>query len=180
MKNRLLFWVTLWLLPGAVTVVDAAESQASAIIPLTKAKDQIMLALKHAELSLASHEAGGRQTRIHLQHVLNILQGKGGADYQKKVENPGDGYGVLQYLKDANALVKPDSTAAQGIEFTFAYLHEAVEHANHARRADTMKAMYRNAGLVAGMLSAALGRPESETPVTGTLSFTLKTLGQPQ
>jgi hypothetical protein len=179
MRNRLLLWVAVWLLSGAVAVVAAAD-QASPVTALTKAKDQLALALKHAELSLAPHQPGSGWQRVHMQHVLNILEGKDGADYQKKVENPGDGYGALRYLKDANALVRPDSEAAQGIEFTFAYLTEAVEHANHALRADTIKAIHRNAGLVVGMLSAALGRPEAETPVTGTLGFTLKKLGQPQ
>ena len=178
MRNQLLIWVAVWLLPGAVTMAGAAEPQASPITALTKAKDQLTLALKHAELSLAPHQPGSGWTRVHMQHVLNILEGKEGADFQKKVENPGDGYGVLRYLKDANALVKPDSDAAQGIEFTFAYLNEAVEHANDALRAKTMKAIHHNAGLVAGMISAALGRPESETPITGTLSFTLRTLGR--
>ena len=180
MRNRLLFWVAAWLLSVEVTVAGAAEPQGSPITALIKAKDQLVLALKHAELSLAPHQSGSGWTRVHMQHVLNILEGKGGADYQKKVENPGDGYGAVRYLKDANALVKPDSDAAQGIEFTFAYLNEAVEHANDALRADTVKAIHRNAGLVVGMLSSALGRAEAETPVTGTLSFTLKTLGRPQ
>ena len=113
-----------------------------------------------------------------MQHVLNILEGTDGADYQGKVENPGDGYDVVRYLKDANALVGPDSPAAQGIEFTFAYLDEAVEHANHVLRAKTTKAIHRNAGMVVGMLSAALGRADSDSPATGTLAFALNALGR--
>ena len=175
----------MWVLSGAVIVAGAAEPQASPMPALTKVQEQLMLALKHAELSLTTHQADKGQadkgwTRVHMQHVLNILEGKGGADYQKKVENPGDGYGALHYLKDANALVGPDSKAAQGIEFTFAYLNEAVEHANDALRADTMKAIQRNAGLVVGMITAALGRPDSETPIVGALAFTLKALGRSQ
>jgi hypothetical protein len=161
---------------GTVPLAGAAGPQASPIPVLTKVQEQLTLALKHAELSLAPNQAGKGWTRIHMQHVLNILEGKGGADYQAKVENPGDGYGAVNYLKDANALVGTDSKAAQGIEFTFAYLHEAVEHANEALRADTMKKIQRNAGLVVGMLTAALGRPESETPIVGALAFTLKAL----
>jgi hypothetical protein len=180
MRNRLLCCVVVWLLSGAATIAGGAESQASPITALTKAKEQLTLALKHAELSLAPHQLGNEWTRVHMQHVLNILEGKDGADYQKKVENPGDGYGALRYLKDANALVKRDSDAAQGIEFTFAYLNEAVEHANESLRGKTVKTIQHNAGLVAGMISAALGRPESESPITGTLSFTLRKLGRPQ
>ena len=167
------------VLSGAVIVARAAEPQASPMPALTKVQEQLTLALKHAELSL-TRQADKGWTQVHMQHVLNILEGKGGADYQKKVENPGDGYGALQYLKDANALVAPDSKAAQGIEFTFAYLNEAVEHANDALRADTMKAIQRNAGLVVGMITAALGRSDSETPIVGTLAYTLKALGRSQ
>ena len=176
MRNTLLVWLSVCVLSGAVTVARAAEPQASPMPALTKVQEQLTLALKHAELSLTTPQAGKGWTRVHMQHVLNILEGKGGADFQAKVENPGDGYGALHYLKDANALVGADSKAAQGIEFTFAYLNEAVEHANDALRADTIKAIQRNAGLVVGMITAALGRPESETPIVGALAFTLKAL----
>ena len=181
MKNRLptvLFVISACLLFGAVTIVQAADAQKTPLAALSKAKEQLTLGLKHAELSLAPHQPGSGWTRLHMQHVLNILEGKDGADYQGKVENPGDGYGVVRHLKDANALVGPDSKAAQGIEFTFAYLDEAIEHANHALRAATMKAIHHNAGLVAGMISAALGRADSDSPVTGTLAFALNALGQ--
>ena len=181
MRNTLwalLILVSVCLAVGVVTIAQAADLEATPLATLSKAKEQLMLALKHAELSLGPHQPGSGWTRIHMQHVLNILEGKDGADYQKKVENPGDGYGVVRYLKDANASVTPDGEAAQGIEFTFAYLEEAVEHANHALRAPTVKAIHHNAGLVAGMLSAALGRPESESPVTGTLAFALNALGR--
>jgi hypothetical protein len=180
MRNTLLFWISMCVLSGAVIVAEAAETQPSPMPALTKAQEQLTLALKHAELSLTTHQADKGWTRVHMQHVLNILEGKGGADYQKKVENPGDGYGALHYLRDANALVTPDSKAAQGIEFTFAYLNEAVEHANDALRADTMKAIQRNAGLVVGMITAALGRSDSETPIVGSLAYTLKALGRSQ
>jgi hypothetical protein len=180
MRNTLLFWISVCVLSGAVTVAEAAKPQASPMPALTKVQEQLALALKHAELSMTTGQADKGWTRLHMQHVLNILEGKSGADYQKKVENPGDGYGALQYLKDANALVTPDTKAAQGIEFTFAYLNEAVEHANHALRADTTKTMERNAGLVVGMITAALGRSDSETPIMGTLAYTLKALGRSQ
>ena len=168
------------LLGSALPMAQAGDRQATPLAALSKAKEQLTIALKHAELSLGPHKPGSGWTRIHMQHVLNILEGKDGADYQKKVENPGDGYGVVRYLKDANVLVSPDSEAAQGIEFTFAYIEEAVEHANHALRAPTVKAVHHNAGLVAGMLSAALGRADSESPVTGTLAFALNALGRSQ
>jgi len=183
MRNTLwtlLILVSICLPAGVVTMAQAADPQAKPVATLSKVKEQLTIALKHAELSLAPHQPGSGWTRIHMQHVLNILEGKDGPDYQKKAENPGDGYGVVRYLKDANASVQPDSDAAHGIEFTFAYLNEAVEHANHALRASAMKVIHHNAGLVAGMLSAALGRADSESPVTGTLAFALNALGRSQ
>ena len=180
MRNTLRIWlllVSFCLSAGGAPVAQAADPQATPVASLVKAKEQLRIALKHAELSLGPHK-GSDWTRIHMQHVLNILEGKDGTDYQKKVEDPGDGYGVVRYLKDANVSVTPDGEAAQGIEFTFAYLEEAVEHANHALRAATMKAIHHNAGLVAGMLSAALGRADSDSPVTGTLAFALNDLGR--
>ncbi len=166
------------LVSAAATMVQAADVQKTPLAELSKAKEQLTIALKHAELSLAPHQPGSGWTRLHMQHVLNILEGKEGADYQGKVENPGDGYGVIRHLKDANALVGPDSLSAQGIEFTFAYLDEAVEHANHALRGATMKAIHHNAGLVGGMVSAALGRADPDSPVTGTLTFAMNALGR--
>src|SRR5438094_10021840 len=110
------------VLSGAVSLAGAAEPQALPMTALTKVQEQLTLALKHAELSLTTPQAGKGCTRVHMQHVLNILEGKRGADYQAKVENPGQGHAALHYLKHANTVVGPDSKADQGIEFTFAYL----------------------------------------------------------
>ena len=107
MLPTLLFAVSACLFSGALTVVQAADAQKTPLAALSKAKEQLTLALKHAELSLAPHQPGSGWTRLHMQHVLNILEGKDGADYQGKVENPGDGFGVVRRRFRGDGAVAP-------------------------------------------------------------------------
>ena len=61
-------------------------------------REQMAVAFAHAELARKSSSLGGQQT--HSQHVVNIIEGSGGANYDASVGDPGDGNGVLNYAAD--------------------------------------------------------------------------------
>ena len=61
-------------------------------------REQMAVALVHAELAKSSSTLAAQQQ--HSQHVINIIGGSGGANYDASVGDPGDGQGVLNYAAD--------------------------------------------------------------------------------
>jgi LPXTG-motif cell wall-anchored protein len=61
-------------------------------------REQTATALTNANLSAGSDTIGGIQT--HACHVVNILEGSGGANFDGSCGNPGDGFGALNYAVD--------------------------------------------------------------------------------
>lgn len=61
-------------------------------------KDQTADALKHAGFAAAAGNIGGVQT--HACHVVNILEGLEGANYDASCVYAGDGFGALKYAAD--------------------------------------------------------------------------------
>lgn len=61
-------------------------------------REQVAAALAHAQLAEASTTLAGQQD--HAQHVINIVEGTGGANFDSSAANPGDGKGVLAYADD--------------------------------------------------------------------------------
>jgi hypothetical protein len=144
---------------------------------VTAGQQQLTLALQQAELALAAQGAANASLPFHLQHVINILEGKKGANYAA-AQSPiaGDGFGALNYLQEAYGALKNQPGAGKlqdAIEFALAYAREAEEHALHAIRGRNPR---HNAGLAVGMLSAALGLPEVDSPIRGTLAYAIKIL----
>ncbi len=178
----------VWILGLSVATVlgfaasgPAAESRIeNARISLEKAKAQIELALKQAELSLAPHQPGSGWTRQHMQRVLNVIEGRSGPDFRETIEDPGDGYGAVWHLRDAlDALPGGLSTdAGTALDHALAYLNDAAEHARRSLKGTSVAEVHREAGLVAGMLAAALGREGSSAPAIGALTYGLDSLGQ--
>ena len=175
-KKPIQIIVILGLLSGFSVTADASDVTPTILADLSKAQEQLVLALDHAQLSLSTRDPRGGVALMHLQHVVNILEGKTGANYAAGSPNPGDGYGAINYLRDAYALLKnqPDASHAdEAIEFALAYLQEADEHALHALHGINPR---HNAGLVMGMVSAALGQSTSSSPITGALAYSLNAL----
>jgi hypothetical protein len=154
------------------TFVQAVEVT-KVVANLTKGQELILLAMKHVELALNAKDA--KEGAAQIQHVLNILEGKAGPNSSGAGATLGDTYGAVNYLRDAHAMLKESSPRDQqeAVEFALAYLHEADEHGVYAKRG---KSFRHNAGLVAGMLSAALGQPGVNSPITGTLAYALHSL----
>ena len=66
---------------------------------------QAKLLSQHAHLLQDAVKAGNLDmAKLHAEHVVNIVEGSKGADYgdlnkNGKTDNPGDGFGVLEYAK---------------------------------------------------------------------------------
>jgi serine/threonine protein kinase/anti-sigma-K factor RskA len=73
--------------------------------------DQLLAAYDHQMYNLDALKNGDvKMGRAHAEHVINILEGKGGqhfgdADGSGTIENPGDDVGVLRYVSQARAHV---------------------------------------------------------------------------
>lgn len=61
--------------------------------------EQTNVALTHATLAVNSGTLDG--IKLHAQHVINIVEGAEGANFDISVGNPGDGFGVFNYAADA-------------------------------------------------------------------------------
>ena len=62
-------------------------------------REQTWVALVHARLSIDSQDQAG--VRLHACHVVNIIEGTEGANFDASCGNPGDGFGVLNYAADS-------------------------------------------------------------------------------
>ncbi len=62
-------------------------------------REQAAVALTHALLAQNSDTLAAKQ--LHAHHVVNIVEGSGGANFDGSFGNPGDGFGVLNYANDA-------------------------------------------------------------------------------
>ena len=65
----------------------------------TGLREQAGVAKRHAELAKSSSTLAAKQT--HSQHVINIIEGTAGANYDSGPGDPGDGKGIVNYAADA-------------------------------------------------------------------------------
>ena len=63
-------------------------------------REQTDIALTHANLSVDSTNLADVQSHAH--HVINIVEGSAGDNYDASFGDPGDGFGVLKYAADAD------------------------------------------------------------------------------
>ena len=65
---------------------------------LTHLKDQLDVAIVHANLAKNSTDLD--TVKLHTHHVINILEGMEGANYDASFGDPGDGFGALNHAAD--------------------------------------------------------------------------------
>ena len=65
---------------------------------LTNLREQLDVAILHATLAKSSSTI--ENIRLHAHHVINIIEGAGGANYDVSFGDPGDGIGVLAHAAD--------------------------------------------------------------------------------
>ena len=92
-------------------LMPAAAAAPSNLARLQRAADDVAI---HAdELQAAAARGNLSTTKRHAEHLINLIEGKSGADYgdidkDGLVEDPGDGTGALNYL----TRVREDATSA--------------------------------------------------------------------
>ena len=142
-----------------------------------QAQQQLTIAIQQAEASLQPHQPGSGHTKQHMQQVINVLEGRNGKNFNAKVESPGDGEGVTKRLEMAAEEVKGDQGSKnlqQALDQTMALVQEAIQHAKRSVQGADVHETHLQAGLAAGLLVAAAGRPDSESPITGSLAYAAK------
>ena len=65
---------------------------------LTSLREQIQVAVDHANLAKNSSTLDDLKTHIH--HVINLIEGEGGDNFEGSFGNPGDGIGVLAHAQN--------------------------------------------------------------------------------
>ena len=100
--------------------------------------EQMGVALRHTKLAQGSSSLAGQQT--HSQHVINIIEGSGGANFDAGPGNPGDGLGVLAYGADlikhaqlAKDAAPEDDSVVDGADDAIAAAETAIVSAERAR-----------------------------------------------
>ena len=66
---------------------------------LQNLKTQLDVAIRHAQLAASSDTL--ETIQLHAHHVLNIIEGEGGPNFDASFGNPGDGIGVLAHAQDS-------------------------------------------------------------------------------
>ena len=100
--------------------------------------EQMAVAAAHADLARRSSSLADQQT--HSQHVINIIEGSDGANYDASAGNPGDGFGVLNYGADlikhagfARDAVPDDKSVGDGADDAIEATEAALAGAERAR-----------------------------------------------
>jgi len=120
-------------------------------------KAQTDLAVQHAQNASNAAAIGSlAELRVHLEHLINILEGANGArfgdyDGDGQKQNPGDGYGVVLYLtrmgdhasnaESARALIDGARKQITAIEDKAVEISKAPNAASAANSLKDLKAM---------------------------------------
>jgi hypothetical protein len=168
-----LVWFSVAPLPA-----QAAEEKGpvSAHELLMKAHEQLEIAMHYAELAVSPHQPGVGWHKAHTQRAINVVVGTGNPDFNKEVENPGDGHGVMKYLQEGHDAMKgcrPVNTC-DAIESSLEYLRAAVEHGKQSVGMSRMSGMeLRQARMFAALLRAAHGTRDTGSPTLGALDYAI-------
>ena len=151
-------------------------------------REQMAVAFAHAELARKSTSLAGQQT--HSQHVLNIIEGSGGANFDAGAGNPGDGFGVLNYVADlikhaqfSKDAAPADDSVNDGADGAIEAAESALSRAERARD-DALRVVNASSGTAAddpilrirlGNVSnlTKLGMDDAEAAYDGSLNIGL-------
>lgn len=147
---------------GPPPYVEAAQQ-------LTTAYERLISALAEASLSLEprkDHKDQKMWTERHMRHVRDLLN-----------ESPAIG----PLLERTRVLVEAHPAfplAGKAITNALANLDQAVGQVGQSIEAKSEDQVMAHARLATGMLSAAIGRPDSNFPTTGALSYAMAIVNQ--
>jgi hypothetical protein len=163
--------------PDTVRSAEPAKGPSTTHDLLLKAHEQLEIALHYAELSVSPHQPGMGWHGAQTQRAINVIVGEGNPDFNKEVENPGDGHGAMKYLKEAHEAMKgctPTNTC-DAIESTLEYLRAAVDHGKKSIELGRMAGMSQaQARMFGALLRAAVGTRDSESPSMGAMMYAIR------
>lgn len=159
--------LALGLAANMLPVAGEPAMAQGTLTPAQKLLEQVRIAIQHATFSLNSAEMNSRLTHAH--HVVNILEGTQGPNFDGSKGNPGDGYGALHYAADAADSGDEILRALAGNALT--YLRWARDEAVRATRASDYAAAGEAIHRALAYLSAGLGRTGEEGPIASALAL---------
>ncbi|MDP1948440.1 MAG: hypothetical protein Q8L77_13170 [Nitrospirota bacterium] len=169
--------LSLVIAPAPARSAEPEKGSSSSHEILMKAHEQLRIAIHYSELAIAPHQTGMGWHRAHTQRAINVVVGSGNPDFNKDVENPGDGHGVMKYLQEAHDAMKgctPVNTC-DAIESTLEYLRAAVEHGKKSIELGRMAGMSQaQARMSAALLRAALGTRDTESATMGAMTYAIR------
>jgi hypothetical protein len=169
--------LSLTIAPPAASGAETDKGASSAHELLMKAHEQLGIALHYAEMAVAPHQPGMGWHRGQTQRAINVVVGADNPDFNKEVENPGDGHGVMRYMKEAHDAMKgctPVNTC-DAIESSLEYLRAAVDHGKKSIELGRMAGMSQAQARMAGaLLRAALGTRDTESPSMGAMMYAIR------
>lgn len=147
---------------------------------IVAAAAQVDLALQQALLSSTAPTLDNAQFGGH--QVLNLLEGKGGPDYNSAYHVSGDEIGLIDYatqikggLRDTQYVPRFDPT----IDNVITYFNSALDRTQHAVALSDLGGAQKQMKDAVAFLSAAKGRADDLPPLGGILILKAQIAGQP-
>jgi hypothetical protein len=134
---------------------------------LTNLQTQLAAAVLHAELAQASTDLETLQ--LHIHHVLNIIEGADGANYDGSFGDPGDGLGVLLHAGDRKHATFAAGEAPDDLRIT---THAALVDVN-GKNAEDRAIAARDQALLVLTVGSLLNAQIQTIPVVGFLKAAL-------
>lgn len=169
--------LSLIIAPPTASSAQTDKGASSTHELLMKAHEQLGIAIHYAELAVAPHQPGMGWHRAQTQRAINVVVGSSNPDFNKDVENPGDGHGVMKYLQEAHDAMKgctPVNTC-DAIESALEYLRAAIQHGQQSLKEGNRAGLSQRQARIAGaLLRAALGTRETESPTMGAMTYAIR------
>jgi len=169
--------LSLVIAPPTALSAEADKGASSTHELLMKAHEQLGIAIHYAELAVAPHQPGMGWHRAQTQRAINVVVGSSNPDFNKDVENPGDGHGVMKYLQEAHDAMKGCTPAntCDAIESSLEYLRAAIQHGQQSLKEGNRAGLSQRQARIAGaLLRAALGTRETESPTVGAMTYAIR------
>lgn len=151
MRSLLGLWTLVVVLGFGIYYFRYLPAPAVAVVsPVAHLNNEADAIALHAEELVAARDRGNLATaRRHAEHVVNLIEGKSGADYGDLdhdgiVQDPGDGVGALIYLRqvrDSAAVTPAAAQVAAVADQVEAAMVKIVADAKSVLRSDNLNAI---------------------------------------
>jgi hypothetical protein len=130
-------------------------------------------AIRQAEASLGPHQPGSGHTKLHMQRVVNELEGTESPSYKAVPHTPAPADAVLPRLRELRSSLgeRALQDVVQSLDQAIHYVEAAGRHARRATTGASIQEVHEEAGLATGLLIAARGVDYASSPITGALAY---------